>query len=691
VNRPSTATVERGGRFEVGLIATALASLVLGSACSSTRGGDNPSGSGGSGGSIGSGASPGAGAGGAGATASGGMTASGGSAGSSSGGSNGGGMMGDGGTANGGGVTAGGAAGGGGAGGTMAGGAGAGVAGESGAGGAVAGGAAGNGGGGGMIVACAEPIPVTDGTAATVTVDLGMSIGDGVSPDLMGIHTSVYDGRMSDATTPGLLRAVGMKSLRYPGGSYGDLYHWSTHTGTATPSGEPYIAPNTGMGAFVQLLDAVGANALITVNYGTNAAGDGPGTPEEAAAWVAYANAMPDDTTVIGSAGGVDWMTAGYWASLRASAPLATDDGKNFLRISRPAPVGIKHWEIGNELYGNGYYYGGCGWEGDLHVPYPVGGNCTDRMGNEALSPATYGTEVSAFVPKMKAVDPSIKVGAVVHWPYNEYADWNDEVLSRACDSIDFVVNHWYAGDSASMESLLTTPGNDIPRMYSELRTTMSTAGNCGTKGQTLPIAITEWGPQTYPPGSVIDMALNPVAPAAHTKTQLAGIFAAESYAHFMEQGTLAAHWLELHNDSYLAGPSEAFPMVTPDTPRWGYHGQQMASYLAAGGDTMVQATVSDAGALMTLLYAHASRRMDGSVGVMVTNTSPTTAANVTINVTGAGNMLGCVGTRYAYTPSGTDLDGAVTSEPIFSAASRTSVSVAVPAYSVVVVRFPGG
>jgi alpha-L-arabinofuranosidase len=513
----------------------------------------------------------------------------------------------------------------------------------------------------------------------------------------MGIHTSVYDGRMADPTTPGLLQAIGMKSLRYPGGSYGDLYHWSTHTGTSTMtsgagSNVIYVAPGAGMGAFIKLLEAVGANAMITVNYGTNPAGNGPGVPEEAAAWVAYANAMPGDTAVIGSAGGVDWMTAGYWASLRAAAPLATDDGKNFLRISHPAPVGIKYWEVGNELYGNGYYYGGCGWESDMHLPYPASGNCTNRMGNAALSPATYGTAVSGFVTKMKAVDPSIKVGAIAHWPYNEYADWNDQVLSRACASIDFVVNHWYAGNSASVESLLTAPRNDIPKMYTDLRATMSTTANCGAaKGRTLPIAITEWGPQTYPAGSAIDMALNPVAPAAHTKTQIAGLFAAESYAHFMEQGTLSAHWLELHNDSYLAGPSEAFPAVTPDTPRWGYHGQQMASYLAAGGDTMVQATVSNAGALMTLLYAHASRRADGSVAVMLTNTSPTAAANVTVNVAGAGNMLGCVGTRYAYTPSGTDLDGTVTSEPIFSATSRTSVSVAVPAYSVVVVRFPRG
>ena len=37
----------------------------------------------------------------------------------------------------------------------------------------------------------------------------------------------------------------------------------------------------------------------------------------------------------------------------------------------------------------------------------------------------------------------------------------------------------------------------------------------------------------------------------------------------------MAAHWLELHNNSYLAGidaTDDPFTMAQ-DTPRWGYHG----------------------------------------------------------------------------------------------------------------------
>ncbi len=535
---------------------------------------------------------------------------------------------------------------------------------------------------GGATVACQAPLPVT-GTAATVTIDGSATPMATVGPDLMGIHTAVYDSSMQLPTTPDLLKAVGVTSLRYPGGSYADSYHWETHTATFVPTSNSdnntiYVAPDADFGHFVSLLKNVGANAMITVNYGMNSDATGPGTPQAAAAWVAYANGLPTDTTSIGAdAGGKDWKTVGYWASLRAADPLAVDDTQNFLRISHPAPVGIKNWEVGNELYGNGYYYGGCGWEPDMHLPYPSLAPltaCSNRQNNPALSPAAYGTVVKAFATAMKAVDPTIKVGGIVHWPYSEYADWNRSMLPQACASIDFVVNHWYAG--STLANLLTSPHSDIPMMFKDLRTALTTSTNgCGAKGATMPLAVTEWGPNTNNDGD-LKSALSPPSGTAVTHTQLPGIFAADAYANFMEQGALSVHWLELHSATYLGGD---------DTPSWGYHGAQMAHALAAVGDALIPATIT--GAAATSLQPHASKHADGSLSVMLTNTSPTVTAAVTINVTGG--ALGCVGTRTAYTPVMSDMDGTVASAPIFAAASGASAQVAVPPYSVVVVAFP--
>src|SRR3954454_18487066 len=90
----------------------------------------------------------------------------------------------------------------------------------------------------------------------------------------------------------------------------------------------------------------------------------GTGTPAEAAAWVRYAN-----------------VTKGY---------------------------GARYWTIGNENYGNGHY--GANWEADNHA---------DK------SPAGYANGVRDFADAMKAVDPSIKVGAVLTMP----ASWPDGVV----------------------------------------------------------------------------------------------------------------------------------------------------------------------------------------------------------------------------------------------------------------------
>jgi hypothetical protein len=112
-----------------------------------------------------------------------------------------------------------------------------------------------------------------------------------------------------------------------------------------------------------------------------------------------------------------------------------------------------------------------------------------------------------------------------------------------------------------------------------------------------------------------------------------------------------------------------------------------IAHLLAAGNDTMVQATVS--GTVGVQLKAHASLHADGAVGVMVTNTDRDVTANVTVNLTGTGAARACVGARYAYTPINADQDGDLAYQPIFAAADGMSVPVVVPPLSTVVVVLP--
>lgn len=217
------------------------------------------------------------------------------------------------------------------------------------------------------------PVAVTVNARAALATVPGTGIGS---------NHAIWDTNLGTDETADRLKDAGVKMLRYPGGSYSDIYHWATHT---APGG--YVAPNTDFDTFMSGVRRTGAQAMVTANYGT-------GTAEEAAAWVRQAN-----------------VTKGY---------------------------GIKYWEIGNENYGNGHY--GSAWEADDHA---------DK------SPAEYARNVVAYADAMKAVDPTIKIGAVLttpaNWPDAITADgdsgtWNKVVLSNAGSKIDFVIVHWYPG-----------------------------------------------------------------------------------------------------------------------------------------------------------------------------------------------------------------------------------------------------
>jgi len=72
-------------------------------------------------------------------------------------------------------------------------------------------------------------------------------------------------------------RAAGFTSLRYPGGSEADRFHWQDWIGPHSPE---WI---TNPIEFYDFAEAIGAEPVITVNFGT-------GTAQEAAAWVSYNN-----------------------------------------------------------------------------------------------------------------------------------------------------------------------------------------------------------------------------------------------------------------------------------------------------------------------------------------------------------------------------------------------------------------
>ncbi|MGW7644929.1 LPXTG cell wall anchor domain-containing protein [Streptomyces bobili] len=448
--------------------------------------------------------------------------------------------------------------------------------------------------------------PSADAAATVgISVDAGTSLGT-VPSSGVGLNTGVGDDRMGDAKVTSLMKAAGVRQLRYPGGSGADDFHWKTHT----MGNGGWIVPNTDFDSFMATAKKVGAQPILTANYGS-------GTPQEAADWVKYAN-----------------VDKGY---------------------------GVKYWEIGNEVYGNGHYSNGKGWETDNHA---------DK------SPKEYGKNLVAYSKAMKAVDPKVKIGAVLttpgFWPDAEKApgdsaDWNNTVLSIAGSSIDFVIVHWYPGGTTTAD-LLNTPSR-IAGVTSSLRSLI--AKYTGSHAASVEIAVTETDAEFSP---------------AKT-SQAAALFAPDTYMTWFEQGATHVDWWNLHNGSgqapttvngetdyqdggiLSAGTCAGGKCEPPrDTPFPTYWGIRSLTALAQPGDTMVKSSSGN-----PAVTVHAVRSSNGGLNVMLTNKSPQNAAQVSLSYAGFTPASGAV-TTVSYAKG----DTALTTAKRGTAAAQT-----LPPYSI--------
>ncbi len=531
-------------------------------------------------------------------------------------------------------------------------------------------------------------------TNATVVVDTTTTLAT-LPANFYGLHTSVYDTNMTDTSTIAtLLQNTGVTALRYPGGGYSDNYHWAQHSMTpfyATNTGacgvlsDGYAITSANFGTFAKLLQASGAAGVITINYGNSLADasatvkygkDGNdtcsepntvGQPQEAAAWVAYANGDPSNTQVIGKdAVGFDWKTVGFWAGLRVASPLSTDDGYNFLRIAHPASLGVRYWEIGNEMYYNGWATNHNA-ESDNHAPYvyPNGygnGTFNSRASLAALSPTAYGTNAVAFIQAMKAVDPTVKIGVDFSSPISTDpipTTWNPDLAQAVCagTTLDFAIMHYYPGTYTAVQpgELLSLPQADIPNVVAGIRGNL--AQYCPANASNIQVLLTETSPN------------NGLAP--NFPQPVIGLFTLNDFLTALNTGITNIDWLELHDGSFL---------TESEVPGPSYYGILMAHQLLAVGDASVKTTSST-----STIVSYASLKQNGQKGVVLINANASSTLNVQVTINGA--TLGSTATEYSYgvnaAQSGTSMTS--TSFPI----TGSSFSVSVPAFTAVELIIP--
>jgi len=527
----------------------------------------------------------------------------------------------------------------------------------------------------------------------------------------MGAAADRWDGNAYDATTIRLLKDAGITLLKVPGNDGIDsLYHWSagTITNPYTDDRVPAFPREKMFPAVVPVIDQLGT-AIVSVNYGTNLNGTGGGEPAEAAAWVAYANGDPSNTQAIGKDSvGNDWKTVGFWASLRASKPLPSDDGYNHLRIGHADPLGIMLWTVGNEPWWNGFYgeartvgsdadasgkYGqSVSPEVDLRAgKVPNSKEWGRNQHNGRVGPAAYGAAVVQFAKAMKAVDPKILVGAfVIQPPFVGDADqfgknWNAEVLKAACASMDFSAATFWEGkgalpnrlDNVDEQDLLLQArdpvdehsyhpnqnglqydfaqlGNDLVERYKK---------SCPS-GHLPPLAITNLGIAQWLP------AKNPAATA---------LFSADAVTRLLEAGAYTVVWAPIHalSPSFLDNNNQ---------PQPAYYGIKLIHQVALPGDVFVAAR-SEADPVLVPLAVHAVKRRDGGLGLLLINRDLTRSITATVSVDNYN--FATKGTRYDYGKLTIDAGKQITETPIEGLGPTFTVEV--PRYGITAIVIPKG
>lgn len=294
----------------------------------------------------------------------------------------------------------------------------------------------------------------TTGNSAAVTVitmsTITVSQSDAIAPvteQLLGMNLATWYNVPANATGINkAFTAAGIKVVRWPGGSWSDMYHWGdggTQPSKCPDPTDPTHSTWGGWATFPQFISSIvqagSFDLALTANYGSNTACNAGGDPQEAADWAAEA------------------VILGYPAS---------------------------HITVGNENYGS--------WEYDLHA--------------NKHDPTTYANAVigaNGYYQLIKKASPNTEVGIVVDANCTTASGctngWDSTVLSGAKGSYDFVEYHYYPQYTTvtSDTYLVHQAALDFSTNIATVKSELAAAGETGT-----PIYVGEIGGNSSNPGT---------------------------------------------------------------------------------------------------------------------------------------------------------------------------------------------
>ena len=335
-----------------------------------------------------------------------------------------------------------------------------------------------------------------------------------------------------------------------------------------------------------------------------------------------WATSFDEFAQIAGATRAASYITANYGTG-------TPEEAAGWVRYANKTKrLNIRYWEIGNENYGT--------WERDNNT--------------RPHDPVTYANRFKEYWRQMKAVDPSIKIGAVVALGEDAFANYPEQVVTNPrtgqthsgwtpvmLDTLrqlgvtpDFVVYHRYEqGPGGESDLFLLNSASSWANDAAGLRQMVD--DYLGQKGKRVELACTEHNSVFSNPGKQTTSLVN-------------GLFYADALGNLLKTEFNAMMWWDLRNGQEggnnnsaslygwrrygdygivnaadPAGPADRYPT---------FYVNKLLKYFARGGEKVVQAS-SD----YRSLGVYAVTGEDRSLRILVINKHPSAALNATISL----------------------------------------------------------
>ncbi len=318
---------------------------------------------------------------------------------------------------------------------------------------------------------------------------------------------------------------------------------------------------------------------------------------------------------------------SGYWCNTQysdPSAPVSLAEAWVTWNKSSAGSARATYWEIGNESYGS-WEQGGQGSSGST------------------LTGTVYGLQFAQYYTGMKAIDSSIKIGAVAVPSSTQYGDWTPEMLAacKAAGTIpDFLIIHNYPEGVTGTGATYDAQTLNTLYLPSAQKTTLDNIVSSGLGssyvGQ-VKYMMTEYN--------------SSLGPSVQTVEYLNAMFVSQWIMECAKNGWAGANlWAAKNGASGAGGPDYGFLDANTDNPHPDYYVFPLLT--GKFGTQMVSCSSST-----TTVRAYAARDSSSDLTLFLVNNSPTAATTATINISGF--YPEASGSAWVLLPQGTAPPGA--------------------------------